>query len=86
MGTYHIIQESYKIIGKTTAPLLLLSGLKDELIPHFHMKELHVLAEKRTSGVCRLVTFPEGGHNDTVLQDEYFNEVVKFLNDACGSR
>jgi fermentation-respiration switch protein FrsA (DUF1100 family) len=65
---------------------LLLSGFKDELIPQFHMKELHGLAEKRNTGVCRLVTFPEGGHNDTVLQDGYFNEFVKFLNDVCGSR
>lgn len=44
-------------------PILLLSGLRDEIVPACHMRALQASAEQ--SRICRLTSFPEGMHNDT---------------------
>jgi fermentation-respiration switch protein FrsA (DUF1100 family) len=74
----HQIWDSYSAVSliKDT-PVLLLSGSKDELVPPSHMKELHekFLNEKTC---VEFVSFENGTHNDTCLQDRYFESIQDF--------
>ncbi|KAF9910369.1 hypothetical protein BX616_010877 [Lobosporangium transversale] len=71
--------DSEKMIrGITRLPVLFLSGLKDELVPPSHMKELYRVLD--TTGEVVWTEFPNGTHNDTCLKDGYFEAIKKFLN------
>ncbi|KAL3894522.1 MAG: hypothetical protein SGCHY_005227 [Lobulomycetales sp.] len=65
-------------------PVCFLSGAKDELVPQSHMRALFQALQKSrlengTSGAClQWSEFPKGGHNDTVMQLEYFDRVDEF--------
>ncbi|KAI9814864.1 MAG: hypothetical protein M1832_005666 [Thelocarpon impressellum] len=59
-------------------PILFLSGLQDEIVPPSHMRQLFK--------VCRAErkvwkTLPHGSHNDTILEPEYFDTIVDFVNE-----
>jgi abhydrolase domain-containing protein 13 len=79
MGYRNITQESHKLIGKIDAPILFLSGLRDELVPKTHMVELHNLAKARQHCKTFMETFKHGTHNDTCIQPGYFEAMRKFL-------
>ncbi len=58
-------------------PVLFISGLKDEIVPPSHMKELFSL--------CRVNTkiwkeFSTGSHNETVAEAGYFACIADFVN------
>ncbi|KAI5848705.1 Alpha/Beta hydrolase protein [Morchella snyderi] len=59
-------------------PVLFLSGLKDELVPPSHMKTLY--------NVCTSTKLwrelPEGTHNDTCAEENYFDYIHDFINDV----
>ncbi|KAL1975432.1 hypothetical protein VTN31DRAFT_3824 [Thermomyces dupontii] len=57
-------------------PILFLSGLKDELVPPSHMSELYARC-KSTTKVWR--ELPNGGHNDTVAEPNYFEYIHCFV-------
>ncbi|CAN6863622.1 unnamed protein product [Brassica oleracea] len=67
-------------IGEVKQPVLFLSGLKDEMVPPFHMKMLYAKAATRNSQ-CTFVEFPSGMHMDTWLTggDVYWRTVMQFL-------
>ncbi|TFK34690.1 Alpha/Beta hydrolase protein [Crucibulum laeve] len=75
-----------------TTPILMLSGLKDDLVPKEHMRALWEAVakrgEKKTSGGvdykaglerAKYMEFANGGHNDTCVQPGYWNAVAEFV-------
>ncbi|KAJ3104779.1 hypothetical protein HDU97_008847 [Phlyctochytrium planicorne] len=71
-----------------TVPIQFLSGKKDELIPQKHMLELAEIARKArreknekagdASMSIRFDEFPNGMHNDTCIQEGYFEKIETF--------
>ncbi|KAI9739580.1 MAG: hypothetical protein M1834_006298 [Cirrosporium novae-zelandiae] len=59
-------------------PVLFLSGLKDEIIPPSHMKQLYSVCKSRTK-IWR--EFPHGQHNDTVAEPHYFEWLYDFVTE-----
>ncbi|KAI9752927.1 MAG: hypothetical protein M4579_005413 [Chaenotheca gracillima] len=63
-------------------PILFLSGLQDEIVPPSHMRHLYT--------ICRAETkiwkeFPNGTHNETILQPGYFEEITDFVDEEVVS-
>lgn len=56
---------SLAIIGSLQIPMLLISGLRDELVPPSHVKALHDAA--RQCHIKHFYTVLEGSHNDTYV-------------------
>ncbi|KAJ6494003.1 Alpha/Beta hydrolase protein [Mycena vitilis] len=78
----------------STTPILMLSGVADELVPKEHMRALwEVVArrgETKTSGGAefsrgleraKYMEFEHGGHNDTCVQPGYWSAVADFVAD-----
>jgi len=81
-------------IPKST-PILMLSGVRDEVVPREHMQELwEIIARRQGSkvqpdgepkvtevgrGKSKFVEFPVGSHNDTCVQQGYWTEVAVFV-------
>ncbi|SCU99103.1 LANO_0F00804g1_1 [Lachancea nothofagi CBS 11611] len=61
-----------------TIPWLFLSGQKDEIVPPQHMARLHNICPSERKSI---VEFPRGFHNDTIIQEGYWECVEKFLSD-----
>ncbi|KAL1956103.1 hypothetical protein VTO42DRAFT_7622 [Malbranchea cinnamomea] len=59
-------------------PVLFLSGLRDEIVPASHMRQLYHLCNAK-SKVLR--SFPHGQHNDTVAEPGYFEYIRSFVID-----
>ncbi|SMN19494.1 similar to Saccharomyces cerevisiae YNL320W Putative protein of unknown function [Maudiozyma saulgeensis] len=57
-------------------PFLFLRGLKDEIVPPPHMAKLFSLCPSKDK---EMFEFPLGHHNDTILQDGYWNIISEFL-------
>ncbi|KAI9697646.1 MAG: hypothetical protein M1836_004596 [Candelina mexicana] len=62
----------------TKVPVLFLSGLKDEIVPPSHMKELYSICKAPTKIWKEL---PNGSHNDTVAEPNYFRYIGEFIRD-----
>lgn len=87
---WHSISKVSKISPET--PILMLSGLKDEIVPKEQMRMLFEAFAKRgeatTSGGkeyktgierVKYLEFPQGGHNDTCVQDGYWTAIAQFI-------
>ncbi|KAI3487836.1 hypothetical protein L1887_48211 [Cichorium endivia] len=57
-------------------PVLFLSGRQDELVPPAHMDALHAACNSTTK---RFQCFAQGTHNDTCIQQGYFETIGEFL-------
>ncbi|AAS51733.1 ADL187Wp [Eremothecium gossypii ATCC 10895] len=68
-------EEEIRLVDETI-PILFLSGLKDEIVPPSHMQALYSLS--KSSGK-KFVTFADGYHNDTIIQNGYWDVVHDFL-------
>eukprot|EP00978_Attheya_sp_CCMP212_P037586 scaffold178833_cov47-Attheya_sp.AAC.2 len=75
--------DSSLLAPKLKMPILYLAGAADELVPHFHMKELH----KVSGNVSRLHVVHDGTHNDTWIKGgrAYYERLKLFMNDAIES-
>ncbi|KAF2683436.1 BEM46 family protein-like protein [Lentithecium fluviatile CBS 122367] len=62
----------------TNAPILFLSGLRDEIVPPSHMAKLFQLCRSEPKVWREL---PNGSHNDTVAEPGYFLYIESFLSD-----
>ncbi|KAL1935240.1 hypothetical protein VTP01DRAFT_4380 [Rhizomucor pusillus] len=60
-------------------PILFLASLRDELVPPSHMAKLYKAAE--TSGPKVWCEFKNGTHNDTCMQEGYFEAIGEFIRD-----
>ncbi|KAJ7729820.1 Alpha/Beta hydrolase protein [Mycena metata] len=73
----------------TTTPILMLSGVADELIPKEHMRALWEIVVQRgetkmhesSQGLerAKYLEFELGGHNDTCVQPGYWTAVADFV-------
>ncbi|CAA0836820.1 alpha/beta-Hydrolases superfamily protein [Striga hermonthica] len=68
------------VIGEIKQPILFLSGLRDEVVPPWHMKLLYAKAAARNRQ-CLFIDFPTGMHMDTWLSggDRYWATIKEFL-------
>ncbi|KAL8904312.1 MAG: hypothetical protein Q9207_003352 [Kuettlingeria erythrocarpa] len=79
-GLCHQQWNSEKELPRITGiPIMFMSGLKDEIVPPSHMKELF--------SVCRAQKkiwreFPNGSHNDTLAEPGFFDQIVEFVRDV----
>lgn len=64
-------------IDKIEAPILILHGTDDEIIPHYHAERL----QKKSD--CNLVLYENGTHNGLTYQYKYeiLNEIKRFIID-----
>ncbi|KAK5113889.1 hypothetical protein LTR85_010422 [Meristemomyces frigidus] len=60
----------------TDIPVLFLSGLRDEIVPPSHMKQLLRLCKAKTVVWKEL---PNGDHNNSVAEPGYFHHVEEFI-------
>ncbi|KAL2350681.1 BEM46 family protein-like protein [Cryomyces antarcticus] len=73
----HQLWPSEEVLPQITkVPVLFLSGLRDEIVPPTHMKQLY--------DVCRAEPkiwkeLPNGSHNDTVAEPGYFQYIEEFI-------
>ncbi|XP_076938853.1 alpha/beta hydrolase domain-containing protein WAV2-like isoform X1 [Bidens hawaiensis] len=67
-------------IAEVKQPILFLSGLRDEMVPPFHMEMLYAKAAAHNKK-CIFVDFPTGMHMDTWLAggDHYWKTVRTFI-------
>ena len=73
----HQIWPSEESIPKITdVPILFLSGLKDEIVPPSHMRELYDLSRAKKK-IWK--TLPNGSHDGSVAEEGYFDYVFEFL-------
>lgn len=70
------------VVGQIKQPILFLSGLRDEMVPPFHMQMLYAKAAARNKK-CIFVEFPTGMHMDTWLAggDRYWRTVQLFIEE-----
>jgi len=57
-------------------PILFISGLKDEIVPPSHMKQLYEICRANTK-IWKAM--PDGHHNDTVGEKDYFKHIQDFI-------
>ena len=67
-------------------PLLFVSGLRDELVPPAHMRQLYELATK--ASFRDWLAIPKGTHNDTYYRggEAYYRKLGRFVDRACARR
>ena len=69
-------------IGQVTTPILLVNGLKDEIVPSNHSKRLFEAAKKAKFKI--LYECPDGDHNNTwKIGGEKYIEAFKEFFDKC---
>ncbi|KAJ1970915.1 bem46 protein, variant [Dimargaris xerosporica] len=73
----HQVWDSDAAIRKIQhTPMLFLSGGQDDLVPPSHMRALYDAAPNDRVKVWK--AFPNGKHNDTCIQDGYFEAIEDF--------
>ena len=70
---------SLVLIGNLEAPLLVLHGERDEVVPPSHGKALYEAAPDPK----HLELFPDVGHNDFVEADGYAETVASWVLTSC---
>lgn len=76
----HQIWDLESLVSKIpdNIPVLLLSARKDEIVPPDHMDKIQ---EKLRSTVKIMFKFDNSTHNDTVIQENYWERVHEFIKD-----
>lgn len=71
---------SFSLDAQVKQPILFLSGLRDEMVPPFHMEMLYAKAAACNKR-CTFVEFPTGMHMDTWIAggDHYWKAIRTFL-------
>ncbi|KDQ55509.1 hypothetical protein JAAARDRAFT_37523 [Jaapia argillacea MUCL 33604] len=65
-----------------TTPILMLSGVRDEVVPREQMQGLWKIRTgdgKTGNGKSRFVEFEFGAHNDTCIQHGYWTTIAEFI-------
>ncbi|KAI9840596.1 MAG: hypothetical protein M1838_004000, partial [Thelocarpon superellum] len=63
----------------TDVPVLFLSGLRDEIVPPSHMKQLYDMCRAKTK-IWR--DFPNGTHNESILEPGFFPAIADFVDEV----
>ncbi|KAL4979608.1 Alpha/Beta hydrolase protein [Aspergillus desertorum] len=70
---------SEEVLPKITkTPVLFLSGLQDEIVPPSNMTQLFAICNSKRK-VWR--TLPNGAHNDSVAEPDYFEHIHSFVTE-----
>ncbi|CBH14573.1 Bem46-like serine peptidase [Trypanosoma brucei gambiense DAL972] len=80
----HIKWRSIDAVQKICAPMLFLSGLKDNVVPPLQMKKLY--SKTFSTRSRRFVEYPEGDHNTLPLIPGYGETVNAFIQDVLRHR
>jgi fermentation-respiration switch protein FrsA (DUF1100 family) len=72
--------DALPLIPQST-PLLMLSGLEDEVVPPSHMKDLWEIASANGEKGRTFIEFATGKHNDTCIKPKYWDAVRGFIED-----
>lgn len=64
-------------------PFLLMSARKDEIVPPDHMDTIYSLLTTQNK---TMVTFENSQHNDTVMQDGYWEKIHEFIRDQVNPK
>lgn len=76
---HEVWNSEHEILGASPdTPFLFLRGLKDEIVPPPHMAHLYEICPSRDK---HMFEFPGGHHNDTIVQEGYWDIVREFLHD-----
>ncbi|ORC92059.1 putative Bem46-like serine peptidase, putative,Serine peptidase, Clan SC, Family S09X [Trypanosoma theileri] len=75
---------SIDAVKNVKAPMLFLSGLRDEIVPSQQMRELYATASKSMS-LRRFVEFAEGTHNTMPLLNGYTDVIDGFIREVFES-
>eukprot|EP00499_Haloplacidia_sp_CaronLabIsolate_P011382 CAMPEP_0196777056 /NCGR_PEP_ID=MMETSP1104-20130614/4998_1 /TAXON_ID=33652 /ORGANISM="Cafeteria sp., Strain Caron Lab Isolate" /LENGTH=350 /DNA_ID=CAMNT_0042147223 /DNA_START=300 /DNA_END=1357 /DNA_ORIENTATION=- len=77
---------SLQAVASVQAPILFLSGARDELVPPAHMEALHGAA--RSAAYSRFVSIADGEHNDTWVRGgaKYWEELRAFVQGLAATR
>jgi pimeloyl-ACP methyl ester carboxylesterase len=72
--------DTAKALCGVRIPIMLVSGLQDEIVPASHMASLHKICDRNKLD-AEMVVFPQGKHNDTwvVGGSEYWGSLEVFL-------
>lgn len=75
--------ETDKFVQLIKCPVMLISGLKDEIVPAAHMAELKRLCDHHKVKTTNLIV-QQGKHNDTwiVGGDAYWANIAEFISNA----
>ncbi|KAL4766051.1 alpha/beta hydrolase [Aspergillus foveolatus] len=80
----HQTWTSEEILPKITkTPILFLSGLQDEIVPPSNMTQLFAICNSKRK-VWR--TLPNGAHNDSVAEPDYFEHIHSFVTEEVLKR
>ena len=73
----HEYWKSEEMISQITdVPIIFLSGLRDEIVPPSHMKQLFKLCKSK---IVVWKELPNGDHNSSVAEPYYFNHIEEFI-------
>ncbi len=67
---------SYEDIKKIKSPIVIIHGLKDEIIPYSNAQRLHKLAQQ-----SRLITLPDANHNNIESVPEHLHVLEQAIRD-----
>jgi len=67
---------SVELIDKTDAPILVMHGTKDRVVPIVHAKELHKMARNPVNPLW----LEGGGHDDLYAFDCYMKRLKRFVD------
>ncbi|EMG49166.1 hypothetical protein G210_0142, partial [Candida maltosa Xu316] len=70
--------ESLVPLISPSIPVLLLSARKDEIVPPQHMDRIYTLLKSNSK---EKYEFVDSFHNDTVMQEDYWNKIHTFIQD-----
>ncbi|RLV89752.1 putative membrane protein [Spathaspora sp. JA1] len=75
----HQVWDSESLVDKISPeiPVMLMSARKDEIVPPSHMDEIF---RKLKSQVKIKINFKNSNHNDTVVQEGYWERVEEFID------
>ncbi|KTC97910.1 2-hydroxy-6-oxo-6-phenylhexa-2,4-dienoate hydrolase [Legionella geestiana] len=74
--------DSLERIGRMHAPLLIVHGLQDAIVPYAHGKTLYQAA----NAPKKMLSFTQAGHNTLWSAPEFSRHVIDFIKSHCAER
>nr|CAG4650332.1 EOG090X09ZU [Sida crystallina] len=75
--------QSRKKVSSVRCPVVFISGLSDQLVPPSMMLDLYTQCSSERK---LLLQIPNGDHNATWTKPQYFNQLLRYVDDVCSDR